>query len=116
MCRDDHVILLHTEDLHYNNMWLYKKMFRKRWCTYCAVRPNIDTDQWYKNFIAHAYSPLHISDRSTTQKNKHRRPSTQAVQYGTTTKTVSIDHLRQNAGTICTKHTLRRNQTLMYCK
>lgn len=26
MCRDDHVRLLHTADLHYDNMWLYKKM------------------------------------------------------------------------------------------
>ncbi len=81
MCRDDHVRLLHTADLHYDNTWLYKKMtislggiIRKGGVTggaRRAVQPNIDTDQWYKKFITHAYPQLHISDSSTTQKNKH---------------------------------------------
>lgn len=49
MCRDDHVRLLHTADLHYDNiMWLYKTMNmlpgEKRGVTdgtYGAVQSNI---------------------------------------------------------------------------
>lgn len=74
--------------------------------TYCAVQPNINTDQWYKNFIAHAYPQLHISDCSTRGKTS-TEPSTQTVEYGATGKTVSFDHLKKNAGTICTKHGVR---------
>lgn len=109
-------------------MWLYKKKEDVAWCiirkggstdgTYSAVQPNIDNRSMVqKNFITHAYPQLHISDCSTTQKkNKHWHPSTQTVQYGATDKTVSIDHLKQNAGTICTKHGKRLGETLMYCK
>lgn len=41
--------------------------------TYGAVQPNIDNRSMVqKNFIiTHAYPQLHISDCSTTQKNKH---------------------------------------------
>ena len=34
--------------------------------TCSAVQPNIDSDQWNKNFITHAYPQLHIRDYSTT--------------------------------------------------
>lgn len=42
--------------------------------TYSAVQPNIDTDQWYKNFITHAYPQLHISDCSTTAEKQALTP------------------------------------------
>lgn len=78
----------------------------------CAFQPKIFIDEWYKFTIGHAYTHLHISDCSTRRRRKksktpHSRPSTQSVRRSATAETVSIDHLKQNAGTICPNHSVR---------
>lgn len=40
-------------------------------------------------------------------KTPHSHPSTQSVRRSATAETVSIDHLKQNAGTICPNHSVR---------
>lgn len=113
MCRDDHVRLLHTAD---KNMWLYKKM--NLWQTEGGV---VESRQIQKsrsngpNRVHHScFSTVaHFSDCSTST-DTHQQ--TQTVHNGAPDQTVSIHHLKQNAGTICTRANTRRNSTLMYCK
>lgn len=70
----------------------------------------------YRSMVQKKFSSLMLIHSCTLvivpphRKTGTQHPSTQTVQYGATDKTVSIDHLKQNAGTICTKHCIRLGQ------